>query len=104
MKPSFKMLLAVVLLVAGSFLVARFFNENSESIQVQFLYWRTNEISKGALIGIVFLLGISVAALLAFSTVLSKSFEVSRLRRENQALRRLVESREDNKNLSQNAV
>ena len=104
MKPSLKLLIGIILLIIASFFIARFFNENAENIQVQFFYWRTKEVSKGLLIGLVFLIGVFVTALLSFSTIISKSFEVARLRRENKALRTLVEARGEDKNISENAV
>ncbi|MBN8555811.1 MAG: LapA family protein [Deltaproteobacteria bacterium] len=104
MKPSLKLLIGIIVFVIASFFIARFFNENAETVQVQFFYWRTREVSKGFFIGFVFLIGVFVTALLSFSTIVSKSFETARLRRENKALRALVEAKGEDKNISENAV
>lgn len=93
MRRGISTLIGLALIVGAAFLVARFFNENNEPIQLQFWVWRTKEIAKGTLIGLVFLGGLMVSAILTASTVVSKSFEVSRLRREVVALQKMLQSK-----------
>jgi lysylphosphatidylglycerol synthetase-like protein (DUF2156 family) len=91
MKRSLGLLITLVFILGGAFVVARFFTENAEPMQLEFWTWRTKEIQKGYLAGIIFLFGILVSGILTLSTVLSKTFEVARLRREVQALQRLLD-------------
>lgn len=91
MRKSLSILLSLIFVVAGAFLIARFFTENAEPMQVEFWGWRTKEIQKGYFVGLIFLFGILLSGFLTLSTVLSKAFEMARLRREVQALQRLLD-------------
>lgn len=91
MKRSMTLLMTLIFVVAAAFLVGRFFTQNAEPVQLEFWNWRTKEIQKGYLIALVFLAGIFISGFLTLSTVLSKTFEVSRLKREVLALQRLLD-------------
>jgi uncharacterized integral membrane protein len=96
MKKSLGILVSLVLIVGAAFAIARFFTENAEPLQLEFWSWRTREVPKGYLVAFIFLAGILVSGLLTLTTVLSKTFEVGRLRREVQALQRLLDQQSKN--------
>jgi len=92
MKRPVRTMILILGLLAVAYFLARFFNENSEPTRLQFMIWRTKELSKGILLAITFLLGAFMTAFFGFSGIIAKSMEASRLRRENAALQRLLEN------------
>lgn len=94
MKRGLKLLIVLFLTLGGAVILARFFNENTEDLQLQFMDWRTKPLGKGHLVGLAFLMGMLVSTLLMFSTVISRSLQASRLKRENEALQRLIASKQ----------
>lgn len=83
---------AFLAIMAGIvFLAVLFFRQNPEAIQVEFLRWRTQPVSKGFLVFLSFFIGVFVALFFALAGIFSKSMEVSRLRRENRALQKILE-------------
>lgn len=97
MKRLARLILFLTLVVASALLLTRFLSDNEELVQLRFINWRTKEISQALLTLIAFLSGIGLAIVLLFSAVVSKSMQVRRLRRENEALQRLVEAQSQNK-------
>lgn len=91
MKRAVRVLLVVLIIFVGGFALARFLNDNASPIQLQFLYWRTYEVSTGVLLSLVFLGGILLSTVFLLSSLLSKTLELRRLRRENSALQRMIE-------------
>jgi uncharacterized integral membrane protein len=74
--------------------LARFLSENSQTVQLYFLAWRTLESSLGILVGASFLLGALLSSFVLTGLVLSRSLEIRRLHRELSAVQRLMEIKE----------
>jgi len=89
-------IIVVLLVVGGAFALARFLNENSDVIQLKFIYWQTKEVALGSLVLISFFLGVFISSLFLMGSLFSKYFEARRLRRENTALQKMMEIREKN--------
>lgn len=84
----------LVLLFVVGFGIARFLEENSNPVQLRFFLWRTKEAALGSLVSLSFLSGILLSSVVLLSTVFSRSMEAKRLRRENLALQKMVETKE----------
>jgi hypothetical protein len=93
MKRLVRFSLLVVVIGGLSFLLSRFFEENSDSLQVQLLGWRTRPTGAGFLVASAFFLGMFFSLFFTFTAVIAKSFEASRFRRENLALQKLLEEK-----------
>lgn len=91
MKRSLKFLIFVVLVFIVAFGLQRFLSENAFPTQVQFLLWRTKEVSLGLLVALSFLSGILLASLFLITALFSSMMTSRRLKRENAALQRMIE-------------
>lgn len=81
-------------LIGGlSFLLSRFFEENSDPLQAQLMGWRTKPIGTGLFVALTFFIGFFLSFILTFTAVVAKSIEAGRLRRENLALQKLLEDK-----------
>lgn len=96
MRKSFYLIGVLLVLVFGGIAIGSFWMDNSESIQLQFLSWRTKPVSLGALVIICFSSGVLIASALVSGSLFSRYFEVRRLRRENSALQKMLELKDRN--------
>lgn len=94
MKRSISFLLSVIAVVAGAFFLSRFFADNSEVVRLRFHVWQTKEVSLGYLCLFSFLAGLLLTSVFLVSNSVSKYFEAKRLRRENAALQKMLEMKE----------
>lgn len=85
--------MGLVFFLGFVFVVIQFMNDNSDAVQLQFMAWRTKSLSLGMMAFLLFITGFAVAFILALGAVISQSIEAARLRRENQALQKLLEER-----------
>ena len=88
-----KIIFVIILIVVAGFLINRFLQSNQELVQLQFIYWRTKEFALGALVSLSFLLGLLISSGILTSQLVSKTLEARRMRRENDALQRLLETK-----------
>jgi len=93
MRRAFRILLSLLVIMAGAYAFWMFNQMNSEPLQLRFMIWRTREASTGLVIMLTFAAGMLLSAFLFFSTVLKANLEARRLEREAEALRRLVDER-----------
>jgi len=78
--------------------LALFLNQNSDPVVLYFGtewlgFFKTRELNLGALLLISVLTGILASALILIGTLISKSLEVRRLRRELEAIQRSLDLR-----------
>ncbi|MDB5037313.1 MAG: hypothetical protein JWQ35_841 [Bacteriovoracaceae bacterium] len=93
MKRTVRIFLLIVAIGALSFILSKFFEENSESLQLQLFGWRTRPLGAGLLIAAVFFTAVFFSFFVTFTAVIAKSIEAGRLRRENRSLQKLLEEK-----------
>lgn len=74
-------------------MLSRFFDENSDPLQIQLMNWRTKPVGTGVLVLMAFVLGFLLSFLVTFTAVVAKSLEVGRLKRETSALQKMLEDK-----------
>lgn len=107
MKKAVKGLGGVLGVMTLGFALAQFLQVNQEPAQLRFCIgsacrwgWQTKEVSLGWLVSLSFLVGLFLSSALIFSAAASKSLEAKRLRRENESMRKLLETKVDHSSSS----
>ncbi len=88
----FQFLFMMLFIVGGVIGLTLFLRQNPDPVQLEFIRWRTRPISEGAVAVLSFLIGVGFSLFFVVSAVISKSVESARLRRENLALQKMIES------------
>lgn len=83
-----------ILFFLGLFVLTWFFVQaNQESVQLYFGSWRTHEVALGMMVLLSFVAGILVATFLFASVIVASRLEAQRYRRENEAMKRIVDGK-----------
>lgn len=91
MKKAFGFVVFVGIVLGAAFLLNQFLLDNPAGVQLRFFQWRTKEVSMGTLVCVIFLFGLVAPFLMMFGPYVSKTVELKRLHKENEALQTLVD-------------
>lgn len=93
-KRSVYFLLLILVVVIGAFALSSFLQDNGQATRLRFIGFQTKEVSLAILVLISFLLGLVFSSVILLSSSFVKHLEARRLRRENEALQKLLEKKE----------
>lgn len=90
MKSALKLMILILALVGISWTLFIFHQENLDPVRLYLGAYRTRELPLGALVMGIFVIGLLMGGLIFFSVVMSVQFERRRLRKEIEALQRVL--------------
>ncbi len=102
MKRLIRVIVFLIAFLAISLSVAKFLQQNSEPLQLQFFQWRTKEANAGVVAGLCFLAGFLFSFFVCLGAVISKSLEAGRFKRENASLQKLLQNKAADHSISSN--
>ncbi len=96
MKSALKLMILILALVGISWTLFIFHQENLDPVRLYLGSYRTRELALGALVMGAFVVGLLLGGLVFFSVVMSVQLERRRLRKEIEALQRVLSAQSSN--------